>query len=261
MKKLLTLAVILSICLLPLTAQVKLYKENSARPYKMQNSAESRIVTWLEDAEVEVIPAGQFAVIEGSFKDGVFVKGRDVALHGYTMCKYEVTQELYQLVTGTNPSFFKVDAAKGEDKMKRPVENVSWYDAVIFCNQLTCLVMNESDCVYTISNIKQLRDMGIKIALDDFGTGYTSIKQLMMLPINILKVDKSLVDNVEKGEVNRDFINSIGTMGHLLDCKVILEGVETDSQLEYIKNLDCDYVQGYVWGKPMSYSSAKDLIG
>ena len=50
-------------------------------------------------------------------------------------------------------------------------------------------------------------------------------------------------------------------MGHLLDCKVILEGVETDSQLEFIKNLDCDYVQGYVWGKPMSYKNAKDLIG
>ena len=61
MKKLLTLAVILCICLLPLTAQVKLYKENSTRPYKMQNTAESRIITWLEDAEIEVIPAGQFA--------------------------------------------------------------------------------------------------------------------------------------------------------------------------------------------------------
>lgn len=113
----------------------------------------------------------------------------------------------------------------------------------------------------TIKNIKSLKDMGVQVALDDFGTGYASLARLMNLSVDLLKVDKSLVDNVEKGEVNRDFINSIGTMGHLLDCKVILEGVETDSQLEYIKNLDCDYVQGYVWGKPMSYSSAKDLIG
>ncbi len=113
----------------------------------------------------------------------------------------------------------------------------------------------------TVKNIKKLKEMGVQVALDDFGTGYASLARLMNLSVDLLKVDKSLVDNVEKGEVNRDFINSIGSMGHLLDCKVILEGVETDSQLEFIKNLDCDYVQGYVWGKPMSYKNAKDLIG
>lgn len=169
MKKLAILAAVISICVLPLTAQVKMYKEESERPYKMQNTSESRIVTWIEDAEIEVIPAGQYAVIEGSFKDGAFIKGREVALHGYSMCKYEVTQELYQLVTGTNPSHFKVDAPNGEDKNKRPVENVSWYDAVMFCNQLTCLVMNEQDCVYTISNIKtengQIRSADVQIDL------------------------------------------------------------------------------------------------
>ena len=113
----------------------------------------------------------------------------------------------------------------------------------------------------TVKNIKKLKEMGVQVALDDFGTGYASLARLMNLSVDLLKVDKSLVDNVEKGEVNRDFIKSIGSMGHLLDCKVILEGVETDSQLEFIKNLDCDYVQGYVWGKPMSYKNAKDLIG
>ncbi|MCR4930769.1 MAG: bifunctional diguanylate cyclase/phosphodiesterase [Lachnospiraceae bacterium] len=113
----------------------------------------------------------------------------------------------------------------------------------------------------TVKNIKKLKEMGVQVALDDFGTGYASLARLMNLSVDLLKVDKSLVDNVEKGEVNRDFINSIGSMGHLLDCKVILEGVETDSQLEFIKNLDCDYVQGYVWGKPMSYKNAKELIG
>ena len=113
----------------------------------------------------------------------------------------------------------------------------------------------------TVKNIKKLKEMGVQVALDDFGTGYASLARLMNLSVDLLKVDKSLVDNVEKGEVNRDFIISIGSMGHLLDCKVILEGVETDSQLEFIKNLDCDYVQGYVWGKPMSYKNAKDLIG
>ena len=78
--------------------------------------------------------------------------------------------------------------------------------------------------------------------------------------MDLLKVDKSLVDDIEKGEVNRDFINSIGSMGHLLNCDVILEGVETDEQIEFIKNLECDFIQGFVWGKPMPFEKAKELI-
>ncbi|MCR5848871.1 MAG: GGDEF and EAL domain-containing protein [Lachnospiraceae bacterium] len=112
----------------------------------------------------------------------------------------------------------------------------------------------------TIINIKKLKELGVKVALDDFGTGYASLSRLMNLSVDLLKVDKSLVDDIEKGEVNRDFINSIGSMGHLLNCKVILEGVETDSQIEYIKDLECDYIQGFVWGKPVSYEKATEMI-
>jgi len=112
----------------------------------------------------------------------------------------------------------------------------------------------------TIKNIKKLKEKGIKVALDDFGTGYASLSRLMNLSVDLLKVDKSLVDNIEKDELNRDFINSIGSMGHLLKCKVILEGVESNDQLEYIKKLDCDFVQGYVWGRPMDFENAKILI-
>lgn len=112
----------------------------------------------------------------------------------------------------------------------------------------------------TVNNIKKLKELGVKVALDDFGTGYASLSRLMNLSVDLLKVDKSLVDDIEKGEVNRDFINSIGSMGHLLNCKVILEGVETDSQIEYIKELECDYVQGFVWGKPVSYEKATEMI-
>ncbi len=112
----------------------------------------------------------------------------------------------------------------------------------------------------TIKNINRLKEMGVQIALDDFGTGYASLARLKNLSVDLLKVDKSLVDDIEKGEVNRDFINSIGSMGHLLNCDVILEGVETDSQVDFIKNLECYFIQGYVWGKPMSFYDAIALM-
>ena len=113
----------------------------------------------------------------------------------------------------------------------------------------------------TISNIKQLRDMGIKIALDDFGTGYTSIKQLMLLPINILKVDKSLIDDIETNQNIRDVVDSVIYMGHIMNCEVISEGVEKEVQIDILREHKCDFIQGFVWGKPVDFEEAKNMCG
>lgn len=112
---------------------------------------------------------------------------------------------------------------------------------------------------HTIENIRLLRENQIMIALDDFGTGYTSLGQLMKLPINLVKIDKSLIDNIVHDEMNMDFIKSVIYMGHLMDAEVIAEGVEYDNQVECLKELDCDFIQGYIWGKPMELDEAKEL--
>ncbi len=112
---------------------------------------------------------------------------------------------------------------------------------------------------HTIENVKILRDNQIMIALDDFGTGYTSLEQLMKLPINLVKIDKSLIDNVVRNEMNIDFVKSVIYMGHLMDAEVIAEGVEYDNQVECLKELGCDFVQGFFWGKPMEYDEAREL--
>ena len=111
----------------------------------------------------------------------------------------------------------------------------------------------------TISNIKALHEMGIKIALDDFGTGYTSIKQLMMLPINILKIDKSLIDDIENQTSMRDVIDSVIYMGHVMNCEVISEGVEKEAQLDILREHKCDFIQGFIWGKPVDFEEAKKM--
>ena len=112
---------------------------------------------------------------------------------------------------------------------------------------------------HTIENIKRLRDNQIMIALDDFGTGYTSLEQLMKLPINLVKIDKSLIDNLIRNEMNIDFVKSVIYMGHLMDAEVIAEGVEYDNQVECLKELDCDFIQGFIWGKPMEFDEAREL--
>lgn len=112
----------------------------------------------------------------------------------------------------------------------------------------------------TINNIKELRKLGVMVALDDFGTGYTSLEQLLHLPISLLKIDKSLVDSIEEDQVSRDFVDAVIYMGHLMECEVITEGVETVKQLELLKEHECDFVQGYVWGRPMEYCDAIALV-
>ena len=111
----------------------------------------------------------------------------------------------------------------------------------------------------TIDNILTLRTLGVQIALDDFGTGYTSIAQLMKLPVNLLKIDKSLIDEIESDPAMSDMVDSIIYMGHIMDCEVISEGVENESQLEILKEHKCDFIQGFVWGKPLPFEEAKAL--
>lgn len=100
---------------------------------------------------VEILPAGQTK----TFYDFAGITWYQV-INSYSISKYEVTQELYQTVTGKNPSNYK--------GQKNPVENVTWYDAVYFCNQLTKMTMGEENCCYTISDIARTENGSIKYA-------------------------------------------------------------------------------------------------
>ncbi len=111
----------------------------------------------------------------------------------------------------------------------------------------------------TIDNIEKLRNVGVQIALDDFGTGYTSLSYLAKLPINLLKLDKSLIDDIETDDKSREFANAVISMGHLMGCEVISEGVENEAQLGLLNGQKCDFVQGFVWGRPLEFSAAAEL--
>lgn len=119
-----------------------------------------------------------------------------------------------------------------------------------------CLVQSIDQAV---ANIKKLRQNEIKIALDDFGTGYTSLSYLAKLPVNLLKIDKSLIDDIETDSKILEFVNTVISLGHLMNCEVISEGVETENQLSLLKEKNCDLIQGYVWGKPVMYEDAQIL--
>ena len=106
--------------------------------------------------------------------------------------------------------------------------------------------------------LNALKTLGVKIALDDFGTGFASLSYLHKLPIDVLKIDKTFIDTLN-GDENDEFVRAIISMGHLLNCKIIAEGVETQRQLEKLREYGCDVLQGFLLAKPMSFDDALKL--
>jgi len=117
--------------------------------------------------------------------------------------------------------------------------------------EITESVLVES-FTYIQTNINRLRDMGIKICLDDFGTGYSSINYLTRLPLDILKLDKSLLRDLNLNERSQIVFENLIRMAHGIGIQVVAEGIETKQQMELIRKLGCDYAQGYYIGRPVS---------
>ena len=111
-----------------------------------------------------------------------------------------------------------------------------------------------------LSCIDELKSMGVQIAIDDFGTGYSSLSYLNRFPANLLKIDKSFIDAMNTSESSRQYVAAIISMGHIMGFDVISEGVEEDEQLKTLKDIGCDFVQGFVWGRPLSAEDVKKLV-
>ena len=111
-----------------------------------------------------------------------------------------------------------------------------------------------------LNTISELKDMGIKIAIDDFGTGYSSLSYLNHLPSDLLKIDKSFIDVMNDSDSSKQYVAMIVSIGHIMNLKVISEGVESADQVETLKDIGCDYIQGFVWGRPMPAEDAMKLV-
>ena len=117
------------------------------------------------------------------------------------------------------------------------------------------LEMTESmlmqDVDQALSTLVRLKQLGVGIAIDDFGTGYSSLNYLKQFPIDVLKIDRSFVDGLPDGEQDAQIARAIIAMAHSLNLAVIAEGVETQAQLDFLRDHDCDEIQGYLLGRPM----------
>lgn len=102
-----------------------------------------------------------------------------------------------------------------------------------------------------MGTVMRFSDMGVDVAIDDFGTGYSSLAYLKYLHADCMKIDKSFVDDLPNDSISAAIIQAITGLGHGLGFTIVAEGVETHEQLVYLRNVNCDLVQGYYFAKPM----------
>lgn len=109
--------------------------------------------------------------------------------------------------------------------------------------------------------IMLLGEHGFRLSIDDFGTGYSSLAELERMPLYSLKIDKSFVDRIGESAKQSHVIESVINMSHKMGITVVMEGVETQEQYQYLSGIDCDYIQGYFFSKPLYKKEFEEFVG
>ena len=117
-----------------------------------------------------------------------------------------------------------------------------------------------ADIELTIRQLNILKALGLKIAVDDFGTGYSSLSYLQKFPFDILKIDRSFVQDLGKNRKNTAITKALIQMAHQLNLKVIAEGVETETELTFLMRNKCDEIQGYFFSPPLPVEEFEQLV-
>jgi EAL domain-containing protein (putative c-di-GMP-specific phosphodiesterase class I) len=116
------------------------------------------------------------------------------------------------------------------------------------------LAMRETDA--TLATLRKLKELGVSIAIDDFGTGYSSLAYLKRFPVDKLKIDRSFITELPGDRDQGAIVSAIIALAHALQIRVVAEGVETAEQREFLRSCGCDFIQGYLVGKPVDADTA-----
>lgn len=117
-----------------------------------------------------------------------------------------------------------------------------------------------SDIDYAVSQMNKLRELGVKLAMDDFGTGYSSLSYLQILPITLLKLDRSFITDIQHDNIAFEIVSAVISIAKSKKIKTIAEGIENEGQEEILRKAGCDYGQGFLYGKPMPPQKLEELM-
>ncbi len=116
------------------------------------------------------------------------------------------------------------------------------------------------DIDHAVKQMQEIRELGVKLSMDDFGTGYSSLSYIQVLPITLLKLDRSFIMYLEEDEVSREIVSAVIKIAKSKKIETIAEGIETVGQAEILKKSGCDHAQGYFFGKPMPADKFEEFM-
>jgi EAL domain-containing protein (putative c-di-GMP-specific phosphodiesterase class I) len=111
-----------------------------------------------------------------------------------------------------------------------------------------------------VAELAELKELGVRLAIDDFGTGYSALSYLREMPIDVIKIDRSFVDSIDKVPERLALIKGMVAIAHTLDMSVIAEGVETEKQYQLLTEMGCECGQGYLMAKPLDLAKSGALL-
>ncbi len=117
-----------------------------------------------------------------------------------------------------------------------------------------------TDVVTVLKNLQDLHALGVKLAIDDFGTGYSNLSYLKKFPIDSLKIDQSFIRNIEQEPVNADIVTAIVALGESMSLDLVAEGIETDSEMQFASARGCNFMQGYLYAKPLPAAQIEAML-
>ncbi len=175
-----------------------------------------------------------------------------------TLSEFSKTIELKELYININISAIQILTRTLDDFIRKEIAK---YD--IDPNNLNAEITESiliEDFNAAILFVRELKSIGMKVLLDDFGTGYSSLSYLHQFPFDIIKLDQSFIQSTDENDKMVGMIESIGFLVASLGMDIVVEGIETESQLELAQNLNCQFGQGYLFAKPMPKSEILAFI-
>lgn len=203
------------------------------------------LIRWIKDDIV--IPPGQFiADVENT---EMIIKLSEKVIHdAFDACREAIAIGYSDFIISINITPYQLCHQNLAEYIKREMilHNIEGRHIEIEITERSFIEQNPK----ILEALYQLRDIGIKIALDDFGTGYSSLSCVNDFPISMIKIDRTLINNISNDEKSYKLLSGIIGMMQALDLEIVAEGVETIEQVELLEMLGCNIIQGYYYSKP-----------
>lgn len=214
------------------------------------------LIRWIKP-DGTVIPPSQFIpVAENSL---LITKISDFVLHEACRQNKEWQDKGYPPIAVsinlTAVDFYQTDV---KEHIQRALDETGLEPRWLDVELTESLALKDID--HAIQQMQEIRDLGVQLSMDDFGTGYSSLSYIQVLPITLLKLDRSFIMYLEEDEISREIVSAVIRIAKSKKIETIAEGIETVGQAEILKQSGCDLAQGYFFGKPMPVDRFEEFM-